>query len=70
MYFTPQCPFPSALHSALLLTLPRQFFMFTIIIFIIILGLGSTNDLELVIFGLLNLAYFAQHDELQFHLVS
>jgi hypothetical protein len=38
-----------------------------IIIIIIFLGLGFTNEWEYVIFGLLSLAYLEQHDDLQFH---
>jgi hypothetical protein len=46
--------------------LPLLIFI-TIIIIIIILGLGSTSGQEHVIFGLLDLIYLIQHDDLQFH---
>jgi hypothetical protein len=41
-----------------------------IAIIIIILGLGSTNDREHVIFDLLSLAYLSQHDDHKFYLFS
>jgi hypothetical protein len=41
-----------------------------IIINIIILNLGSTNEQEYSIFGFLRLVYLTQHDDLQFHSFS
>jgi hypothetical protein len=41
-----------------------------IIITIIILGIGSTNEQEYTLFGILSLAYLTQQDYFQFHLFS
>jgi hypothetical protein len=57
----------------LLTDLTRQFSKYSHVIIVIIinvLGPGSTNEREDVIFGFLSLAYLTQHDDFLFHLFS
>jgi hypothetical protein len=74
--FTLEYPFlslfsPLCIHTELSpFHIHGSLFIIIIIIIIIILGTASTNEHKYVIFGILSLTYFTQHDDIWFHSFS